>query len=265
MLLPEDPLSRFPQSFVPAARRQMTLFGAPVELLYLPQRKARQGVPQAGRPAFPRQQADRILREEGTWEGSGMVMTGNRYPFARRQAVFWAKTRTREPDVLMLELLLRLEERGAGTVLMNTVGASASISRCHMHLVDERLGFLGHFDVVEQVPHSLGKLPPGVNCFSLAAPFPGLGVGVRGPARERAAVVHDLLHARSTPAFNLVSQDATTWVFPRSAVEIPAPYFPHAVGAAEYWGRWCFPEEGSFQAATPGDLETALRLSCYPL
>ena len=44
MLLPEDPFALFGQpAFAPAARRQMTLFGAPVELLYLPERRARRG------------------------------------------------------------------------------------------------------------------------------------------------------------------------------------------------------------------------------
>jgi len=262
MLLPENPFALFADDFAPAAVRQMTLFGAPVELLYLPERKARRGVPQAGRPAFPTQFVDRILREEGVWEGSGMVMTPNRYPFGRRQAVLWAKAQVREPDVTMLELLLHLEEEVSGAVLLNSVGASASIARCHMHLMGERLPFVGHFNAVDAMPDALGDLPVGVTCVALAPPFPGVGVGVRGPARQRAVVVHQLLHTRTSPAFNLVSQDATTWVFPR-ALETPKPYFPQALGAAELWGRWCFGEEQRFQTATPESLEAALRLSCY--
>ena len=107
------------------------------------------------------------------------------------------------------------------------------------------------------------ELPAGVDCLSLAPPFPGVAAGVRGPAPERAVVVHRLLEARTTPAFNLVSQDSTTWVFPRSAIETPAPHFSHALGAAELWGRWCFGDEEPFRAATAKDLEAALRLGCY--
>jgi hypothetical protein len=268
MLLPEDPFALFAhQRFTPAARRQMTLFGAPVELLYLPERRARRGVPQAERPVFPTQFIETILRDERVWDSDSMVMTPNRYPFGRRQAVLWAKAPLREPDLTMLELLLQLEEKASGAVLLNSVGAAASVARCHMHLMDERLPFLGHFDVVPERPEALDavhELPVGVTCVALAPPFPGVALGVRGPAKGRAVVVHRLLNARTTPAFNLVSQDATTWVFPRSAIETPTPHFPHALGAAELWGRWCFSDEQPFLTATPEQLEVALRLSCYP-
>ena len=193
MLLPEDPFALFEQpAFAPAARRQMTLFGAPAELLYLPERRARRGVPKAGRPAFPPQFIDAILRQEAAWEGSGMVLTPNRYPFGGRQAVLWAKAPVREPDASMLELLLRLEEKLSGAMLLNSMGAAASIPRCHMHLLAERLPFLGHFDTTPEAPDALAaiELPTGVSCVSLAPPFPGVAVGVRGPAAERAGV-HD--------------------------------------------------------------------------
>lgn len=267
MLLPEDPFALFAHpEFAPAARRRMTLFRAPAELLYLPERAARQGVPQAGRSAFPSQVVERILSVEAVWEGDGIAITPNRYPFGCRQAVLWATRPRREPDAALLELSFRLEEKVSGTVLMNSIGAAASISRCHLHLIDERLPFLTHFDVVEHVPDSLDAhdLPNGISCLALAPPFPGVGVGVRGSPGQRAMVVAQLLQARSSPAFNLVSQNGTTWVFPRSAVETPAPYFPTALGAAELWGRWCFSDERAFRAATPGELETALRLGCYP-
>ncbi|MHC4515095.1 MAG: hypothetical protein ACYTKC_02400 [Planctomycetota bacterium] len=265
MLLPVDPFALFEHPvFTPAARREMTVFGAPVELLYLPERKARPGVPRAGRSAFPAQFVERILGQEAVWEGNGVALTPNRYPFARRQAVFWAQAPLREPDAAMLELLLRLEEKVGGTVLLNSVGAAASIPRCHLQLLDESLDFVGHFDTVRELPDALAELPSGVACFALAPPFPGVAVGVRGSARERAGVVHRLLEARSSPAFNLVSQDSTTWVFPRSAIETPAPHFPHALGAAELWGRWCFSDEEPFRATTPQDLEVALQLCCYP-
>lgn len=266
MELPPDPFQLIPQdAFAPAATREMTLFGAPVELLYLPQRAARRGRPRTGRPAFPAQFVEEILTKEAVWEGSGMIMTPNRYSFGRRQMILWAKAPVREPDTTMLELMLRLEENVSGTVLMNSMGAAASIPRCHLHLMDERLPFLNGLDVVETRPAALESLPPDITCLHLAPPFPGVGLGVRGPASQRARVVHSLLHARTTPAFNLVSQDATTWLFPRSAIECPAPHFPYALGCAELWGRWCFGDEETFLAATPDSLEAALRSSCYPV
>ena len=79
-----------------------------------------------------------------------------------------------------------------------------------------------------------------------------------GSADDRARAASHLIATRLCPAFNLVAEKEIAWVFPRSAVETPAPHFPHALGAAEIWGRWCFEAEAPFHAATPADLERAL-------
>jgi hypothetical protein len=47
---------------------------------------------------------------------------------------------------------------------------------------------------------------------------------------------------------------------PRSPIEIPAPHFPHALGAAELWGRWCYADEAAFRDARVEDLVAALRV-----
>ena len=67
-----------------------------------------------------------------------------------------------------------------------------------------------------------------------------------------------------TAAFNVISQDGVSWVFPRRGNEIPEPHFGFALGAAEIWGRWFFPEEEPFRAATARDLEQAIAQVGFP-
>ena len=267
--IPEDPFELFEHPpFEPAARRQATVFGAPAELCWLPKRKARRGVPKTGKPALPAPFVARILAEEAVWRGGNMALTPNRYPFSSRQAMLWSEQPIREPDLGLLEMGLQLQQQVGGTLLINSVGAAASIARCHLHLLAEKLPFLAALDATPAQPAAVGDLvgdPVGdVDYLLLSAPFPGVGLGVRGPVPARAVAVHRLLEVRSTPAFNLVSQDQTTWLFPRSAIETPAPHFPHALGAAELWGRWCFADQGPFERASAEDLEEAVRISCYP-
>ena len=50
--------------FAPAARRLLTVFGAPVQLVYVPERKQRHGRATAARPAFVRSPAARIVGSE---------------------------------------------------------------------------------------------------------------------------------------------------------------------------------------------------------
>lgn len=263
--LPAHPFALVPaQRFAPAARRELRVCGAPIELVWLPARAERHGIPTVDRPPFRKSFVERILREETLWRHEGVALTGNRYPFARDQLVLWSETALREPTLPMLHLALRLEEQTHGTLLLNTIGAAASIPRAHVHLVSERLPFL------DALPHR-SSCPPylddqaGVDVLELAAPFPCAGIGVRGAAADRARVVHRLLEIRAAPAVNVVSSRGCTWVFPRAPVEIPTPHFPHALGAAELWGRWCYAERAEFERATSADLEQALRVSGFPV
>lgn len=260
--LPADPfaLAPLPAPQV-AARRTLALCGGTVELAWLPLRAQRLGIPRADRPPLRPPLAEEILAKEALWRGGGVVLTPNRYPFAARQVLLWDEAPQREAGENLLRAALLLEERTGGTVQLNTVGAAASLPRAHVHLIGEVLPFLAAF---RGEPCRAAWLPalPGVDVLELAPPFPVLGLGVRGPAPARAAALARLLELRGTPAANVVSAAGTSWWFPRSPVEIPAPHFPHALGASELAGRWCYTDERVFAAATAGDLEAALRAAC---
>ncbi len=261
--LPDDPfrLCSAPP-FQPAARREMRLFGAPAELLWLPQRRSRPGLPRAGQPAFRKSRIAKILSEETVWRGDGGALTPNPYPFAERQAIVWAEAPIREPDLGLLELVLRFEEHTGGALLINSTGAAASFARAHAHLLAEPNAFL---EELPREPFDPDFLEPvaGVDIVRLAPPVPILAVGVRGAARDRARAIHQLLQRRTTAAFNVVSQNGVSWVVPRT-IETPAPEFPQALGAAELWGRWCFNDEQPFEEATPEKLEAVLTRIGHP-
>lgn len=258
--LPADPFGLVTTRGVePAARRVLSLLGAEVELLWLPQRATRPGIPTRGQPPFRAATAERILAEETLWRGHGCALTPNRFPFASRQLVLWAEAPVRELTPAMLALALQLEVATGGTLLLNTIGAAASIPRAHVHLVAERLPFLAG---LATEPYALPGLEPAgaIELVRLAAPYPALALGLRGPPADRARAAARLLELRATPAVNLVSSAGTTWIVPRSGIEIPAPHFPHALGAAELWGRWCYADRGAFERAGAGDLLAAIAL-----
>jgi hypothetical protein len=263
--VPADPFAGIaPRAAVVGARRELPLLGARAELLWLPERAQRPGVPVRGQPPFRSASAERIVAEETVWRAGGLSCTPNRYPFAERQALLWAATPVRELTAEMLALALALEDHAAGTVLLNTVGAAASLPRAHVHLVGERLPFLQQLPQRETPPPSWLPALRDVAVLRLDPPFPALAVGLRGPAAARAAAAARLLELRAAPAVNLVSSSGVTWLFPRSGVEIPAPHFPHALGAAELWGRWCYAQREAFERATESDLLAALREGCWP-
>lgn len=258
--LPSDPfaLARSP-SFEPAARRRVWVLGAPVELVWTPERARRRGRPGAGRLPFSVCPSARILAEETVWRNEFVALTPNRYPLGERCAILWRHAPEREADAALLEVGLALAEATRGSLLLNTIGAAASIARAHAHLLSERSGFL----------ESFGRRPwngpdPGlggdVEVYTPGERFPGPAVGVSGPLRARAAAAAELLRRRLRPAANLVAVDDMCWVFARTR-ETPAPHFPHALGAGELWGRFFYTEREDFERASPADLETALRVA----
>lgn len=198
-----------------------------------------------------------IVEAEATWRDGGLALTGNKFPFARAQTVLWSERPLREPDEDFLDRALSWVDTQGGTLLVNSIGAAASIARAHAHHTDESLPFLAQ---LRERPIASDWLPrvDGASCWTKDVPFCLLGV--RGPASARKRAVAALQTRRLTAAVNLVSTPGETWVFPR-AVETPAPFFPYALGAAEAWGRWCFVDEAAFLAATASDLEQALRLA----
>jgi len=258
-----DALLRLPDQAgaEPAARRELTVYGAPAELVWLPQRAGRGGVPGRHKAAFLPAVADRILREEALWEDEHVGATPNIYPFGAGQLVLWSKAESREPTVPLLELLSAMADATGGTALINTIGAAASVSRSHGHLLRETLPFLDHFAERPLAAPWLDRRQ-GVEVVQKALPY--LLVGLRGTAEDRARAAGRALELRTTAAVSVIDTGGTTWILPRSAEEIPAPSFPHAIGAAEAWGRWCYLDRADLDAATPERLEDALLRSGLP-
>jgi hypothetical protein len=247
-------------AFAPAAVRTLTVFGAPAELVLLPERAQRSGVPGPDRPAFRSSPAGRILRDETRWREDGLAVTPNRFPFARDQWLLWDERDTREHGIALLHMLFAWVGQRQGTGFVNSIGAAASIPRAHAHVTGEQLPFLAG---LPESPCTADFLPPTTGVHWTRKQLPFWLLGARGSPESRAAAIFALQQARATAAFNLVVQDGTTWLYPRS-VEIPAPHFPWALGAAEVWGRWCYVQREPFERATGSDLEQALASAGMP-
>ena len=237
------------------------MFGAEVELVYVPERKARLDRATGERPAFRRSPASRIVAEEAFWRGDGCVLTPNRYPFAAQQRLLWPLDRTRELRLEHWRAIVGWVRASGGSAMVNNVGAAATIARAHAHLVPERLAFLTQLGE-RMCARDLIDLPDGVVLLQKEVPF--CLVGVRGGVDGVAEALVRLAEARLTAAWNVVVVEDAAWVLPRS-VETPAPFFPYALGAAELWGRWCYMDEAPFQSASAQDLEQALVAAAMPV
>lgn len=254
--LPTDPFAlgdRKP-AFEPAEQRTLELHGGQVELFFLPQRGGRSGRADAARPSFPPCRAERILAEESVWASDELALTPNLHPFAERHLLLWSRSPRREPDAAFLATGFELADRCGGALLVNSIGAAASIPWLHAHLLGERRGYLGGLPTL---PVDAGGSDPDVEIQRVGAPFPAHMLALRGSIDRLAGAVGDLLRRRTTPAFSLVYENGRAFVMPRG-IETPAPHFPQALGSAELWGRWCFEDEDAFRSATPGSLDAAL-------
>jgi hypothetical protein len=248
--------------FAVAARRSAMVFGAPVELVLVPGRKARHGRATADRPALARSRAPGIVADEALWRGQGHVLTPNRYPLAERQLLLWPERMQREPDAAFWRLVGDWVTGSGGAALHNNIGAAATIARCHAHLVPQRLPFL---DALPEraVPAAAAPIEVPAGITLVAKDVPLCLLGVRGSANARAEALLRLAEARLCAACNIVVQGDTAWMLPRRT-ETPAPHFPYALGAAELWGRWCYMDEAPFHEATAPALESALVAAGMP-
>ncbi len=239
--------------FAPRARRTLRVFGADVELVWLPERAARPGRPGPDREAFRRDLGARIAATEAIERTATFTRTPNKFPFASAQSVLWSERALREPDVEFLTAAMQWLDQRGGTLLGNSIGAAASIPRAHLHHTEEVLPFMSQ---LAEEPWTAVWLPRegGVEWCRKRVPF--CLVGVRGEVEGMARAIAALQMSRMTAAVNVVATKGEAWVFPR-AVETPAPQFPYALGAAEVWGRWCYLEERAFVSARTEDLEQA--------
>lgn len=234
------------------------LFGAPAELVLLPSRAARPGVPGSGRQTFAPSHAARIQRDESLWQDERHVLTPNRWPFARGQSILWRRDGGRELDAALLARAFAAVDDGGGCMLGNAIGAAASIPEAHVHLCDEEMPFLRALPA-QPLPMLGSEDLAGIETARLSLPV--LVLRLRGDADARANAAAELLRIRRAAACNVVAMHGECWLFPRSGVETPAPEFPHALGASEVWGRWCFSDERAFERADAPALERALAVT----
>jgi hypothetical protein len=264
--LPTNPFALVPERPVAiAGQRLAEVFGAPVEIVALPARGQRRGIPMSSRAALQDNRAPDIIAREAVWESPGVAMSGNAFPFTARQVVLWATEPRRDPSLQMLEVAYELEDLVGGTTIVNSMGAAGSITRSHIHLLGQRNDFFSGLPQTRITPR-VACLEPELlgacEVLRLGLPFPGVAVGLRGTPADRARAMFHLLESRTTPAFNLIGSGGIAWLVPRSAIETPGPYYPQALGGAEIWGRWCCNDEATFARLTGPDMENALRIGC---
>ncbi len=247
-----------------AGRRSVPAFGLPFEVLWIPSRGSREGVPGGDRPNFAKSRGLRIREEEALWAGREAILTPNLYPFATRHGLLWPREgHPREWPMPFLQEAFALLEENGGTLLGNSVGASASIPLCHLHLFPEKSPVWPRVEWEE-----LGVVQVGGEVLHAATPsraFPLLLVRISGGnSHSRAALCRALLDRRMTPAVNLGATCSEVYLFPRR-VEVPEPYYDHALGGMELFGRFVYPEEHGFLGAGKGDLECALKGALVPM
>lgn len=256
-MLPTDPfaLDAASPAFVPAERRFVELHGGRIELCWVPHRSLRSGRADAARPSFPPCRADRILADESVWTSEALALTPNLHPFADRHLLLWSRSPRREPDAAFLSAGFELADRCGGSLLVNSIGAAASIPWLHAHLLGERIDYLA---AQPTCATDIASPSPAVEIRRVGAPFPAMLLALAGGIDAVADATAELLRQRTVAAFSLVYADGRAFVMPRS-VESPAPHFPQALGSAELWGRWCFEDEDAFRNASPESLDAALR------
>jgi len=245
--------------FEPAAVRRVRVFGATAELAWIPSRAARAGQPGPDRPAFRADAAERILAHETLHRDGAFSVTPNRFPFAQRLALLWAVPAQREASVELLAAAFAWARRHGGTALVNSIGAASSIARAHVHVTVEQLPFL---DELDELPLAGEWLPRVEGVQFVRKRLPCWFVGARGDVAQVARALHALQLRRSSAAATVVACGETAWLVPRTLET--APGFPHPLGSAEAWGRWCYLREEDWARAEPAQLESALVASGMP-
>lgn len=254
------PLLPSVEGLVQASRRVLA-FGLPYELVLIPSRGQRANLPGAGRPAFVSDKGGRIRAGEALVQDENVVLTPNRFAFYPQHGLLWqAEGFAREAPVPLLESGFRLADQAEGALLVNSIGASASICQAHGHLVRAK----------SRVLPALPMKTLGVNrslqirATDPQAGHPALTVQIRGgSAGDRARLVRALLDLRSSASYHVLAQEDVAFVIPRRR-EIVAEVSPYALGAAEFFGRFVLPERETFDRLERPDLERSLAEASVP-
>lgn len=256
----ERPPTELPDTIVPfepTAERTLEVYGIPVHLALVPGRKARSGHDRERRPPLQRSPAERILREEAYWRTETLALTPNKFPFGKNQRILWMATPARDPDIHFWRAGLAWADAMDGTVLLNNIGAAATIPRAHAHFIEEKMPFLAS---LAEAPLQTDIMDVPDGCEMVRKDVPFCMVGVRGDLEGKAETLIRIADSRLTATWNVIINKDTVWIVPRGK-QTPAPYFPSAVGAAEFWGRWCYVDEEPFERATGNDLEKAIEIA----
>ena len=246
-----------------SAVRSLRLFGCvDWELACIPARAARPGKPQAARAAFAPNRGPSIRAREGFWSRGVLVATPNRFAFAWRHCLLWQREgRAREASEELWGAVGEVVDELSAIALNNSVGASASIALAHVHLLEDRGSVWPSWPA-----RVVAELGDGVELLTTdpESELPIFAVGVRGASPlRRAPWIRRLLEDRVCTAVNTLVLPSATWIVPRRE-ETPSPDFAWALGAAELYGRFVYPERDAFDAATAARLEAALRRASFP-
>lgn len=236
-----------------ADTKSLRLFGSTAQAWLLPERAQRAHQAAAPRPALAPCRAAEILAHETIWSSDNLAATPNRFPFLREQMILWPKSTLREPDLELWRVAHAWVAATNGVGLVNSIGAAATIARAHMHLSPERGAFLRGLALREAAVQL--DLPQGTAALQAQVPFQLLAI--QGEPPDRAMAMWRLSEQRLVPACTIVIEPEHTWLMPRRT-ETPGGAFPHAIGAAELWGRWCFVDQPSWQVAEGDGLEREL-------
>ncbi len=254
------PLLPVEEGLVQASRRLLA-FGLPYELVLIPSRGQRANLPGMERRAFVSDKGGRIRDQEELAREETIVLTPNRFAFYEQHGLLWqAVGFAREAPVSLMEAGFRLAEQAGGGLLINSIGASASICQAHAHLVRAKSEVLARLSM-----RALGEAR-GLRVLATdpEAGHPGLVVLVRGGrASDRAGFVRALLDLRTSASYHVLAQDDSSWVIPRRR-ETVAEASPYALGAAEFFGRFVLPERETFDRLDRTAIELALEEASVP-
>ena len=176
--------------------KELLAFEIPHEVVLIPARAKRAGIPGEGRAVLGPAKGLLIREDEILWRDDEVVLTTNRFPFFEQQGILWpVHGHPREPSVRFLSRCLEIAGIADASLLLNGIGASASIPLCHVHLCPKKSKAL------PLVAMKVLAEMDGLSCLGTDPDggYPCFLAVVRGAdALRRARMIVDLLTVRLT-------------------------------------------------------------------